>query len=211
MIGESLEEGLRAETYAVDWVTDGHSADLALVHDHYDLVLLDLGLPKRSGVDLLQSYRKRGGDAPVLIITARDGLKDRVSGLDAGADDYLIKPFDLDELLARMRALVRRRVGRTSALIRFRGLELDPARHTVKLDGKVLELTARQFALLHALLSPPGRVVTRAKLEEKLYGWGEEVESNTVDVFIHHLRRKLGLDFIKNVRGVGYRVAELDE
>ncbi len=211
MIGESLEEGLRAENYALDWVRTGGEAQLALRQDIYDLVLLDLGLPERSGLEILRELRAGKRDVPVLIVSARDALPDRVLGLDAGADDYLVKPFGLDELYARVRALLRRRSGRSSSAIVFRGLLLDPARHVVSLDGRTLDLTARQFAVLHALLDPPGHIVSRAQLEEKLYGWNEEVESNTVDVFIHHLRRKLGSDFIKNVRGVGYKLAEADE
>lgn len=211
MIGESLEEGLRAENYAVDWVRDGDAAALALRQDIYDLVLLDLGLPGRPGLDVLNEYRARGGDSAVLILTARDAVPARIQGLDAGADDYLVKPFGLDELYARMRAVLRRRSGRSTGAIVFRGLALDPARHVASIDGQPLELTARQFAVLYALMDPPGHVVTRTQLEEKLYGWNDEVGSNTVDVFIHHLRRKLGADFIKNVRGVGYKLTETDE
>lgn len=206
MIGESLEEGLRDEHYAVDWVRDGRQAELALESNVYDLVALDLGLPKKQGLDLLSDYRARKGDLPVLIITARDATEDRVRGLDAGADDYLVKPFDIDELFARVRALLRRRAGRASPTISHCGLTLDPATREVRFNGKPLSLSAREFALLQALLDPPGHVVTKARLEEKLYGWNEQVESNIVDVYVHHLRRKLGASFIKNVRGVGYKV-----
>ncbi|MHB8354009.1 MAG: response regulator [Burkholderiales bacterium] len=206
MIGESVEEGLRAENYAVDWVRDGHSAELALGNQVYDLVLLDLGLPKKQGLDVLTDYRKRGGDTPVLILTARDVAPDRVKGLDTGADDYLVKPFDLDELFARMRALLRRCSGRAQPTISHAGLTLDPARHEASFQGLPLTLSAREFALLQALLGPPGRVLSLAQLEEKLYGWNEEIESNTVEVYIHRLRKKLGADFIRNVRGVGYKV-----
>lgn len=207
MIGESIEEGLKGENYAVDWVRDGRSAELALGNQVYDLVLLDLGLPKKQGLEVLSAYRHRDGAAPVLIITARDATADRVQGLDSGADDYLVKPFDLDELFARVRALLRRRVGRTQPTISHRGLTLNPATHDATLKGKPLHLSAREFALLHALMDPPGHVVSKTQLEEKLYGWNEEVESNTVDVYIHHLRKKLGAEFIKNIRGVGYKLA----
>jgi len=206
MIGDSIAEGLRAEHYALDWVRDGQAALLALVGDVYDLLLLDLGLPGRDGLEVLRQYRARGGAAPVLIITARDSTLERVQGLDAGADDYLVKPFDLEELSARVRALLRRGAGRTQPDIVHRGLRLRVATHEAFLDGQPLPLSAREFSLLAALLDPPGRVMSKALLEQKLYGWNEEVESNTVDVYVHRLRKKLGADFIKNVRGVGYLV-----
>jgi two-component system OmpR family response regulator/two-component system response regulator QseB len=206
MIGESLEESLRSEHYAVDWVTDGYSAALALEHDLYDIVLLDLGLPRQQGLEVLVNYRRRGGNAAVLILSARDALTDRVKGLDSGADDYLVKPFDLDELFARIRALLRRRVGRKQTEVACAGLVLNPATHEAQFHGEPLRLSPREFNILLSLLETPGEVVSRAKLEEKLYGWNDEVESNTVEVYIHMLRRKLGSDFIKNVRGVGYKV-----
>jgi len=206
MIGESLEEGLRGERYAVDWARDGRSAELALEGASYDLVLLDLGLPRKEGLEVLAAYRRRGGKAPVLIVTARDATRDRVAGLDAGADDYLVKPFDLDELYARVRALLRRGAGRTSPELSFAGVTLNPAKHEAAREGRPLHLSVREFALLEALMDRPGEVVSRAALEEKLYGWNEEVGSNTVEVHIHSLRRKLGAEFIKNVRGVGYKV-----
>lgn len=208
MIGESLEEGLRSEGYAVDWVTDGASAESALAHDVYDLVILDLGLPKMTGLELLHAYRRQGGNTRVLIITARDALQDRIRGLDAGADDYLIKPFDIDELYARIRALLRRQDNGSSGEREHLGLVVDLTRHLVTFEGRPVELTARQFAVLYALMDPPGSIVTRAQLEDKLYGWNEEVESNTVDVFIFHLRRKLGSNFIKTVRGVGFKLSD---
>uniref|UniRef100_E6QUK7 Transcriptional regulatory protein QseB n=1 Tax=mine drainage metagenome TaxID=410659 RepID=E6QUK7_9ZZZZ len=206
MIGESLNEALTGENYAVDWVRDGRSAELALGNGVYDLLLLDLGLPKKQGLQVLSEYRQRGGMLPVLIITARDATADRVGGLDTGADDYLVKPFDLDELFARVRALLRRHAGRAHPVIMYGELTLNPASHEVFLGGKLLNLSAREFALLYALLDPPGQVLSLAELEEKLYGWDREIDSNTVEVYIHHLRKKLGTDFIRNVRGVGYKV-----
>jgi len=208
MIGESLEEGLRGERYAVDWARDGRAAELALGGAPYDVVLLDLGLPRKEGLEVLAAYRRRGGEAPVLIITARDATRDRVAGLDAGADDYLVKPFDLDELYARVRALLRRGAGRTSPELSFGGVTLNPATHEATRESRPLILSPREFALLEALMDRPGEVVSRAALEEKLYGWNEEVGSNTVEVHIHSLRKKLGAGFIKNVRGVGYKVHE---
>lgn len=206
MIGESLNEALSSENHAVDWVRDGRSAELALDNGVYDLVLLDLGLPRKQGLQVLSEYRQRGGMVPVLIITARDATADRVAGLDAGADDYLIKPFDLDELFARVRALLRRHAGRAQPLIRHGEVMLDPASREVFRGGQLLNISAREFALLQALLEPPGRVLSLSQLEEKLYGWDQEIGSNTVEVYIHHLRKKLGSDFIRNVRGVGYKV-----
>jgi two-component system OmpR family response regulator/two-component system response regulator QseB len=206
MIGESIEDGLRGENYAVDWVRDGRDAELALAGVGYDLMLLDLGLPGKQGMDVLRTARTRGVDLPILIITARDGTPARVEGLDAGADDYLVKPFDLDELLARIRALLRRRVSRTRSVIEHGALRLDLASHEVTFGGEQVKLSAREFSVLRALLDNPGSVVSKSQLEEKLYGWNTEVESNTVDVYVHHLRKKFGADFIKNVRGVGYKI-----
>lgn len=207
MIGESLNEALTGENYAVDWVRDGRSAELALSNGVYDVLLLDLGLPKKQGLQVLREYRQRGGMVPVLIITARDATGDRVAGLDTGADDYLVKPFDLDELFARIRALLRRHAGRAQPEIVCGALTLNPASHEVFLSGNLLNLSAREFALLHALLDPPGRVLSLAELEEKLYGWDKEIDSNAVEVYIHRLRKKIGTEFIRNVRGVGYKVA----
>ena len=208
MIGESIAEGLRGERYAVDWVRDGKSAQLALAHDVYDAVLLDLGLPKRSGLEVLREYRRQGGTAKILIMTARDSTAERVEGLDSGADDYLVKPFDLDELFARIRALLRRSAGRVVPNIVHRGVTLNLATHEAFLGAAPLHLPAREFALLAVLLDPPGQVISKARLEEKLYGWDERIESNAVDVHVHHLRKKLGADFIRNVRGVGYLVGK---
>jgi two-component system response regulator QseB len=206
MIGSGIRAGLRQAGYVVDWARDGREADSALAADPYDLVLLDLGLPHKPGLDVLRSLRARGSDIPVVIVTARDAVTDRVAGLDAGADDYLVKPFDLDELAARIRALLRRRAGRAGPVIEHGALRLTPATHDATLDGTPLALSAREFALLEALLERPGMLLSRRQLEEKLYGWGEEVESNAVEVHIHSLRKKLGPGFIRNVRGVGYGV-----
>lgn len=208
MIGASVQSGLRQEGYTVDWVRDGAAADLAVANGVYELILLDLGLPRKSGLELLAGLRKKGLAMPVLVITARDSVADRVKGLDAGADDYLVKPFCLDELSARIRALMRRQSGRVSPVIEHGALSLDPATHEVSLNGAPVKLSAREFSLLHVLLEQPGVPLSRAQLEERLYGWGDEVESNTVEVYIHSLRRKLGAEWIRNVRGVGYRVPE---
>ncbi len=208
MIGDGVQRGLRQEGHTVDWVRDGAAAQLALAEGVHEMLLLDLGLPHLSGLDLLAGLRRQGVELPVLVITARDAVADRVKGLDAGADDYLVKPFDLDELSARIRALMRRRGGRASPLIEHGALTLDPATRAVTLDGRPVSLSGREFALLHALLERPGMPLSRAQLEERLYGWGEEVESNAVEVHIHSLRRKLGAAWIRNVRGVGYLVPE---
>ena len=204
MIGESVRKGLMQDGFAVDWVEDGLAAEVALDAHAYDLMLLDLGLPRKSGLEVLKSIRRKGVNLPVLIATARDAVADRVEGLDAGADDYLVKPFDLDELAARIRALLRRAAGRSDPVMRHRGIELDPAARAVTRDGQSIPLSARELALLQAFMDRPGTVYSKAQLEEKLYGWGGEVESNTVEVYIHALRKKLGADFIQNVRGVGY-------
>jgi two-component system response regulator QseB len=206
MIGEAIRTGLKRDGFTVDWVHDGESADQVLRTDTFDLVLLDLGLPRKGGFQVLQALRARQQTLPVLIITARDAVSDRVQGLDAGADDYLVKPFDLDELAARIRALLRRKSGRTEPEIEHLGVALNPATHRVTRDGRELALSPKEFALLQLLMERPGNILSRAQIEERLYGWGEEVESNAVEVHIHGLRRKLGTDFILNVRGVGYRV-----
>jgi two-component system response regulator QseB len=206
MIGASVQSGLRQEGYSVDWVRDGAAAELALANGVHEMILLDLGLPRKSGLELLASLRRKGLALPVLVITARDSVADRVKGLDAGADDYLVKPFDLDELSARIRALLRRQAGRASPVIENGALTLNPATHEVFLNGSPVNLSAREFALLQALLEQPGVPLSRTQLEDRLYGWDEEIESNTVEVYIHSLRRKLGAEWIRNVRGVGYLV-----
>ncbi|MYM27988.1 response regulator [Duganella sp. CY15W] len=206
MIGESMEEVLRRENYAVDWVRDGDSGLLALRQDVYDLLLLDLGLPRKQGMQVLRQYRAQGGATPVLIVTARDATASRVEGLDGGGDDYLVKPFEVDELLARIRALLRRGKPQHQAVVNYCGLRVDLAAHVASLHGLPLHLPAREFAVLRALLDTPGSVVSKSQLEERIYGWGEEIESNTIDVYIHHLRKKLGSGFIQNIRGVGYKL-----
>ncbi len=207
MVGESLRQGLRQDGFAVDWVRDGEDAELALAGEPYELLLLDLGLPGQSGLELLAALRKRGSDLPVVIITARDALPDRIAGLDTGADDYLVKPFDLEELEARIRAVLRRQAGRAQPLLQQGDLTLNPATHQVLKGETSVRLSSREFRLLQALLERPGAVLSRTQLEERLYGWQEEVESNAVEVHIHHLRKKLGAGVILNVRGVGYTVA----
>ena len=206
MIAETVLESMRREGYAIDWAQDGRAAELSLGNGVYDLVLLDLGLPRKDGFDLLRGYRRQGGEAPVIILTARDAVNDRIRGLDAGADDYLIKPFDLDELAARARALLRRRTGQKQPVYTHGELTLDPAAHEVTKGGVPLALVPREFALLLALIEEPARVFTRAELEDKLYGWGEEVGSNTIEVHVHSLRRKIGAEQVVTVRGVGYRL-----
>jgi len=208
MIGEAAREGLRHEGHTVDWVRDGAQAEAAVAGSEYDLVLLDLGLPRRDGLAVLKGWRARGVKVPVLIITARDAVSDRVVGLDAGADDYLVKPFDLDELTARVRAVLRRRAGRAESTVRIGELEIDASSRRVRWKGKEVTLSAREYALLEALADRPGAYLTRAQLEDRLYGWDEEVASNTVEVHIHGLRRKLDANVIRNVRGLGYTLGK---
>jgi two-component system response regulator QseB len=207
MIGASVRQGLRQDGFTVDWVSDGRAAELALADGVHDALLLDLGLPKRAGLEVLGAMRRRGDARPVLILTARDAVADRVAGLDAGADDYMVKPFELDELAARLRALLRRSSGRAAPVLAHGEIELDPATHEVRRNGELVALSGREFALLEALLARPGAILSRAQLEEKLYGWSETIESNAVEVHIHALRRKLGAGFIRNVRGVGWMVS----
>ena len=208
MIGAAAREGLRQEGHAVDWVRDGAQAEAAAANGVYDLVLLDLGLPRRDGLSVLRNLRGRHNDVPVLVITARDAVADRVAGLDAGADDYLVKPFDFDELAARVRAVLRRRSGRSSATLRAGELEIDTAARRVRWKGRDVALSAREYALLEALADRPGAFLSRSQLEERLYGWDEEIGSNAVEVHIHTLRRKLDPSLIRNVRGLGYSLAK---
>jgi len=204
MIGQGLSKALAAEGMSIDWVRNGADASGALADGEHSIILLDLGLPDAEGFDLLKTARLNGLNAPVLVITARDGLDDRVSGLDLGADDYLVKPFELRELLARMRAILRRRQGRANSRIVSGESELDPETHELSHGGMVQVLPAREYALMHALMERSGRILSRAQIEERIYGWGEEVESNAVDVLIHSIRRKFGKGVILNVRGAGW-------
>lgn len=207
MIGQSLKQALGANGWSVDWVKDGLLAQSALADGDYACVLLDLGLPKRDGIEVLRKARETGDRTPVLVLTARDGIDDRISGLDIGADDYLVKPYEFRELLARMRAVIRRRDGAAHSLIGSPELQLDLTTREVIIHGERSQLSAREFALLHALLERPGAILSREQLENRIYGWGEEVSSNAVDVLIHGMRRKLGQDTIRNVRGLGWRIS----
>jgi DNA-binding response OmpR family regulator len=204
LLGDGLAAGLRHCGYQVDWLRDGEAARTALASEDYAAAVLDLGLPRLDGMAVLRDLRARGSGLPVLILTARDATWDKVKGLDTGADDYLVKPVDLDELAARLRALARRASGRSGTLLQVRGVELDPAARRVRLDGAPVDLSAREYAILEMLMRHAGKVISRAQLESALYGWGEGVESNAVEVHIHHLRRKLGADLIRTLRGVGY-------
>ncbi len=206
MIAAAIEVALRDAAYAVDLVRDGKTADRVLRDGQHQLVLLDIGLPRRDGLSVLQRLRERADRVPVLLITARDAPADRVRGLDLGADDYVVKPFDMDELLARMRAVLRRHSGQAEAQLSNGVVSLDPATRIARRDDVSVALTAREFALLHALLLRPGTILTRAQLEDRLYGWNEEVESSAIDFLIHGVRKKLGADLIKNVRGAGWLV-----
>jgi two-component system response regulator QseB len=206
LLGQGIEAGLKQAGFTVDRAVDGRAAALALDAVDYALLVLDLGLPRMSGLDLLSSLRSKGRDIPVLILTARDTVQDRVAGLNAGADDYLVKPFDLAELVARIRALLRRAHGRSAAVIRHGNLQLDPASLQVTQDGQTIQLSARECAILVDLLEHKGVALSRARLEESLYGWNEEVESNAIEVHIHNLRKKLGDQLIKTIRGVGYLI-----
>ena len=207
-LGDGLTIGLRQSGFAVDWLKDGHSADLALQSEAFDLVVLDLGLPRLSGMEVLNRARQRGQTMPILILTARDATGDKVAGLDSGADDFLVKPIDLDELTARIRALTRRSAGRAAPLLIHGELALDPAAHTVTLAGQPVELSSREFPLLQMLLENAGRVLTRSQLEQSIYGWRDEPDSNALEVHIHHLRKKLGNELIRTLRGVGYTIAK---
>ena len=209
MIGEAVQDLLRAEHYAVDWARDGDAADTALRTQTYDLVLLDLGLPRRDGLAVLRDLRSRKDRTPVLVATARDGVAQRIEGLDAGADDYVLKPYDLDELLARLRALLRRAAGRAEPVYEHQGVSINPATREATVQGQPVVLSAREWAVLEPLIARPGRVLSRQQLEDKLYGWGDEVSSNAVEVYIHGLRKKLGPELVLNVRGVGYLVPKM--
>ena len=210
-MGDGFREGLIQNGYTVDWFKDGASADKALSMEPFDVIVLDLGLPKMSGLAVLERLRKRDDSTPVLILTARDTVPDRIKGLDMGADDYLTKPFDLDELCARLRALQRRSgSGSGNPLLTFGQIALDPASHTVTLDGTHVNLGRREFTLLHKLLEKSGKVITRERLTQTLYGWEDDVDSNTLEVHIHSLRKKFGAKTIRTVRGVGYMLVNTD-
>ena len=209
MIGEAIQGALKDAAYAADWVKNGQTALTTLGCQHYDLVLLDLGLPGQDGLDVLASLRAKDNPVPLLIITARDGLDDRLRGLDGGADDYVLKPFQMAELLARMRAVLRRKGGAAGPVLSNGVVSLDPVTREASVNGEPpVQLSNREFSLLHALLVRPGAILSRSELEDRIYGWGEEVESNAVEYLIHALRRKLGSAVIKNVRGVGWRVSK---
>jgi DNA-binding response OmpR family regulator len=204
MIAQGLETALRQMGAVVDWIRDGAQAAAALRAGVFDLVLLDLGLPNRDGIGILREFRQRGDATPVIILTARDEIQNRVAGLDAGADDYVVKPFDLDELAARIRSVLRRAAGRGDPAIQHGDLRLDPVTRKVEHKGRAVSLSAHEYAVLEALLQRPGAVLSRAQLEDRLYGWDEPIGSNAVEVYIHGLRRKLGPDAIRTLRGVGY-------
>ena len=211
MIGDSLQKALRKSGYAVDWVQDGQDVEHCLSNGHYALMILDLGLPGQDGFSILSDLRKKQNAIPVLILTARDAVSDKVQGLDMGADDYMLKPFALEELEARIRLLLRRQNGHSSSTLQSGNLSIDTATHKVILKDKPYTLSSKEFALLAVLMERPGSVFSRAQLEEKLYGWNEEVGSNAIEVHIHQIRKKLGKNIIKNIRNVGYSLADENE
>lgn len=211
MIGEDLQKALRKESFVVNWVQDGESADIALQNESYDLVILDLGLPGKSGIHVLDTLRKGGNDTPVLILTARDAISDKIKGFDTGADDYLLKPFALEELEARIRSLLRRSMGQAgneNGLLRHGKITLNPKTREVFFDDKIVSLSAKEFLLIHTLLKTPNAVLSKTQLEESLYGWNEEVASNAVEVHIHQIRKKLDSGVIKNIRNFGYTLGD---
>ncbi len=206
LLGDALKTGLTQFGYVVDWLQDGESARAALRTESFELIILDLGLPKLSGLKFLQSIRQQGNATPIIILTARDTVGDRIQGLDMGADDYMVKPFDLNELSARVRALIRRSQGRADTIIQYRNITLDPASHTVMVDDQVVNVPRREFALLQKLLENTGYALTRDQLMQSIYGWDEDVDSNVLEVHIHNIRKKLNAHFIRTIRGVGYMV-----
>lgn len=206
LLGDALKAGLTQFGYVVDWLKDGETARLAIKSESFELIILDLGLPKLSGLGFLQAIRNDSNATPVIILTARESIEDRVKGLDSGADDYIIKPFDLNELSARVRALIRRSQGRADAVLQYRNIALDPAAHSVSVDDVIVNVPRREFALLQKLLENSGQVLSREQLMQSLYGWDEDVDSNTLEVHIHNLRKKLNASFIRTIRGVGYMV-----
>lgn len=208
LLGDGVCAGLRREENAVDWVKNGETALSAMAETQYDCVVLDIGLPRMSGLDVLAHLRESNNAVPVLILTAQDDIADRVKGLDAGADDYLVKPFEFSELCARLRALTRRTRGNASEIIHYKNITINTTAHSVEYNDKTVELSRREYTLLIEMVSNQGRVLSRQHLEQKLYSWGDEIESNTIEVYIHHLRKKLYSDLIKTVRGIGYIVAK---
>jgi len=211
MIGESLQKALKQNGYAVDWSEDGVAAEDAFAGQPYDLVILDLGLPQKSGMAVLKGIRQKDDDTPVIILTAREALEDKIAGMDAGADDYMLKPFALEELEARIRMVLRRGAGRRSNILKCGEISLNPATHEVWHGKKKVELSGREFSLLHDLIKNPGVVLSRAQLEESLYGWNEEVASNAIEVHIHQIRKKMGRAVIKNIRNVGYTLPAAEQ
>lgn len=211
LLGDALKTGLTQFGYVVDWLKDGESARTAMRTESFDLVILDLGLPRLSGLKFLQTIRHMGDLTPIMILTARDTVEDRIQGLDMGADDYMVKPFDLNELSARIRALIRRSQGRADTVIQYRNITLDPASHTVMLDAQAVNVPRREFALLQKLLENAGHALTRDQLMQSIYGWDEDVDSNTLEVHIHNIRKKLNANFIRTIRGVGYMVEKHDK
>ena len=210
LLGDALAAGLKQRGFEADWVQDGRDAQAAIRVEPFAAVVLDLGLPGLGGIELLRGERARGNKVPVLILTARDAVQDRIAGLDSGADDYVVKPTDLDELAARLRALVRRSKGEPAPVLQIGQVVLDPAARMVTLDGQAMDLPPREFTLLQELMLNAGRVLSREQLEERMYRWGDEVESNAVEVHVHHLRRKLGAQIVKTIRGVGYMMPRGD-
>jgi len=206
LLGDGVKSGLSQEGFAVEWLKDGREALNATLNNRFDAIILDLGLPSMNGIDVLKRMRKNADNTPVVILTARDAVSERVAGLDAGADDYMTKPFDLDELGARLRALHRRSHGSSAPVLKHGAIEMDPAAHAVSFHNEAVNLSAREFALLRVLLENAGRIVTRGSLEDRLFGWDNEIESNSLEVFIHHLRKKFGADLIRTVRGIGYTI-----
>ncbi|HBD9314784.1 TPA: response regulator [Legionella pneumophila] len=210
LLGDAVKAGLTQFGYVVDWLKDGEAARAALKSESFELIILDLGLPKLSGLSLLQNIRHDGNSTPVIILTARESIEDRVKGLDSGADDYLIKPFDLNELSARIRALVRRSQGRADSVLQYKNITLDPAAHSVFVDDVLVNVPRREFALLQKLLENSGQVLSREQLMQSIYGWEEDVDSNALEVHIHNLRKKLNENFIRTIRGVGYMAEKND-
>ncbi len=206
LLGDGIQLGLQQEGHIVEWLKDGKLAEDTAVHEQFDAIILDLGLPRVSGLDILKTMRQENVATPVMILTARDGIDERVKGLDLGADDYLTKPFDLSEISARLRAITRRSTGRATPIIKHNNITLDPASREVTLEGEAVKMSRREFALLHTLLSHAGKVISRNQIIESLYGWEEDIDSNALEVHIHHLRKKFGNDFIRTIRGIGYMI-----